>query len=177
MAAGDVAHAAWRRLAGSLATWPNGAGWALSAITAVVTAAIMSSLGFATGLYHLARPDLAGLPARAALAFVAPAMGEEVFFRGLMVPSIAIRPRPWADLVAATVIFVAWHVVEALVILPHARSLFLRADFLACAGILGLGCGLMRWRTGSIWPGVALHWAVVVVWQTWLGGPALEALR
>jgi predicted Abi (CAAX) family protease len=28
----------------------------------------------------------------------------------------------------------------------------------------------MRRQTGSLWPAVILHWAVVVVWQTWLGG-------
>ena len=30
---------------------------------------------------------------------------------------------------------------------------------------------------GSDWHVVALHWLVVVVWQTWLVGPGLEALR
>jgi predicted Abi (CAAX) family protease len=176
MAAGGLARAAWRRLAGGLTTWPDGAGWAFSAAAGVVTAGAMAGLGFASGLYHLAHADLEGLPARAALAFVTPALGEETLFRGLMIPSIAVRPRPWTELGVTTAIFVAWRLVEAAVILPQARWLFLRPDFLCCAGVLGLGCGLMRWRTSSLGPGVALHWAVVVVWQTWLGGPALEAL-
>ena len=46
-----------------------------------------------------------------------------------------------------------------------------------CAATLGLGCALIRWRTGSLWPAVALHWLVVVTWQTLLGGPGLDALR
>ena len=37
----------------------------------------------------------------------------------------------------------------------------------------GIGCGLARWRTGSLWPPVAIHWLMVVVWQTWLGGFSL----
>ena len=48
--------------------------------------------------------------------------------------------------------------------------MFLRPDFLASTAILGLACALMRWRTGSLWPAVALHGGFVVVWQTWLGG-------
>jgi predicted Abi (CAAX) family protease len=51
--------------------------------------------------------------------------------------------------------------------------MFLRPDFLACTAILGLGCALMRWRTGSLWPAVILHGGFVVVWQTWLGGVRL----
>jgi predicted Abi (CAAX) family protease len=61
--------------------------------------------------------------------------------------------------------------------LPRAAPIFLRPDFLACAAILGAGCALIRWRTASIWPAVALHWLVVVIWQTWLGGPEVAALR
>jgi membrane protease YdiL (CAAX protease family) len=56
--------------------------------------------------------------------------------------------------------------------LPQAM-MFLRPDFLACTAILGLGCVLMRWRTGSLWPAVILHGGFVVVWQTWLGGVRL----
>jgi predicted Abi (CAAX) family protease len=33
----------------------------------------------------------------------------------------------------------------------------------------------MRQRTSSIWPGVGLHWLMVNLWQTWLGGFVLES--
>jgi predicted Abi (CAAX) family protease len=36
--------------------------------------------------------------------------------------------------------------------------------------VLGLGCAVMKLKTGSVWPAVILHWVLVVVWQTWLGG-------
>ncbi len=58
-----------------------------------------------------------------------------------------------------------------------AAPIFLRADFLACAAILGAGCAIIRWRTASLWPAVILHWLMVVVWQTWLGGAGVGALR
>jgi predicted Abi (CAAX) family protease len=74
------------------------------------------------------------------------------------------------------VAFTLWHVATALTILPGARATFLRADFLAIAALEGAVCAWLRRRTGSVWPGVALHWAEVMVWKTWLGGPSLGAL-
>ncbi len=137
----------------------------------------MLGLGLASGLYRWSPAPLGSLAAPLAVAFVAPSLGEEVAFRGLLVPDLAESARPWAGLALATSLFVAWHIVEALVLLPNAKPIFLRPDFLACAAILGLGCGLIRWRGSSVWPAVALHWLVVCVWQAWLGGPSLEALR
>ena len=101
---------------------------------------------------------------------IAPAIGEEACFRGLLVPGRSETRRPWIALAVMTAIFVLWHVVEAKTFLPAAAAMFVRPDFLVCAAILGLGCGVIRWRTGSLWPGVGLHWLMVTVWQTWLGG-------
>lgn len=127
-------------------------------------------------MLHLRPPDLAGFGERLASTLFIPALGEEAAFRGLFVPDRAAARRPWLALLTVTVAFTLWHGVETL-FLRHAASIFLRPDFLACATILGLVCGLMRWRTGSLWPGVLLHWSAVFVWQTWLGGPGLQALR
>jgi predicted Abi (CAAX) family protease len=106
---------------------------------------------------------------------IAPAIGEEAFFRGLLIPARAETRTPARDLAVATGIFTLWHVFEAKTFLPAAARMFTRPDFLGCAAILGLGCGVIRQRTGSIWPGVALHWLMVTLWQTWLGGFVLEA--
>ena len=35
---------------------------------------------------------------------------------------------------------------------------------------LGLACTLTRVRSGSIWPGVVIHWGVVVAWLALFGG-------
>lgn len=98
-------------------------------------------------------------------------------FRGPFIPSRSETRRPWAAIALVTLVFTGWHAIEASTFLPRAAPIFLRPDFLACAAILGLGAAVIRWRTGSLWPAVALHWLVVVVWQTWLGGPGLEALQ
>jgi predicted Abi (CAAX) family protease len=78
-------------------------------------------------------------------------------------------------LAGVTAVFTAWHVAEVKTFLPAAEPMFIRPDFLACAAILGLGCGVIRWRTGSLWPGVGLHWLMVTLWQTWLGGFMVQA--
>lgn len=158
------------RLGRALAAWPDARGWAFCAGTGAATLAAMAALGFSTGLYAIGPAKTQGLPLRLLTVLIAPAIGEEAFFRGLLIPGREETRRPWRALAAATAIFTLWHVVEAETFLPAAKRMFLRPDFLACAATLGLGCGVMRQRTGSIWPGVGLHWLMVTVWQTWLGG-------
>ena len=164
---------AGRRLIRSLTTWPDLAGWGFSAEVGALTLAVMAAIGFSSGYYALHPPLLKGLPLRLITVLIAPGLGEEIPFRGLLVPGRREAANPWPSLLLMTAVFAAWHVVEVFTILPAARTAFLRPDFLACAATLGLGCGLVRWRTGSLWPAVLLHWLAVTIWQTWLGGFSL----
>ena len=134
----------------------------------------MAAIGFTGGLFQV-RANYAGLPLRLFAVIFVPALGEEAVFRGLLVPDRSETARPWAAMATATVLFACWHVVETL-FLPHAAAIFLRPDFLASVVAEGVGCALIRWRTGSLWPVVALHWLEVTVWQTWLGGLDIAAL-
>lgn len=111
----------------------------------------------------------------AAVALLVPVVGEEIVFRGILIPESG-DGRRWLFLALSVGLFVLWHVFEALTVLPGARSLFLRADFLCLAAGLGLACGILRIRSGSLWTAVMLHWAVVVIWKGLLGGPALTEL-
>ena len=163
---GRLARRLWR----ALTTWPDARGWLWSLGGGALTLALMGAIGFSTGGYRLTAPVTAGLALRLATVWIVPALGEEAPFRGLLMPGRDEAARPWLGLAIATPIYVAWHVVEALTFLPAARAVFLRPDFLICTMVLGLGCGLVRWRTGSLWPAVALHWLAVTIWQTWLGG-------
>ena len=165
----------YARLASSLTTWPDGSGWTFSAGTGAATLAAVGAVGFSSGLYALHPANLQGLPLRLLTVLIAPAFGEEAVFRGLMIPSRAETAKPALGIALATPVFIAWHLVEAKLILPQAAALFERADFLVCAGLVGLGCAVVRWRTGSLWPAVALHWLMVTIWQTWLGGLTLSA--
>lgn len=166
--------AALRRLAGSFRTQPDRSGWAFTVLVGVPTLVAMAVIGLATGLYSLNPGNLAALPLTLLTVLFVPAIGEEAVFRGLMVPS---RPaRPAVPIAVSTLLYVLWHPLEGFTFLPGARDLFARPDFLFVTGLLGLACGVTRWRTGSIWPAVLLHWAVVVAWKTWLGGPSLDSL-
>jgi predicted Abi (CAAX) family protease len=164
------------RLWRGLKTAPDASAWRFSLIAGAVTLLAMAVVGFLGGLYRVHPPDLAGLPLRLASVLLVPALSEEAFFRGLLVPDRTETTRPAIAIAAATIAFTAWHAVETL-FLHHAAPVFLRPDFLACAAILGVGCAVIRWRTASLWPAVALHWLLVVGWQTWLGGPSLQALK
>ncbi len=157
-------------------TLPDARGWRFAGLVGVATLVPIAVVGFAGGLYRLQPPDLAGLPLRLVSVIFIPALGEEAVFRGLLMPDRSETPRPLAAIVATTAVFTAWHVAETLY-MPAAAPIFLRADFLACAAILGAGCAIIRWRTASLWPAVILHWLMVVVWQTWLGGAGVGALR
>jgi len=158
-----------RRLAASFRTLPSAGGWAFCLAVSLATLALMAAIGFATGFYTL-QPAEPGLPLRLLVVFFVPALGEEIPFRGLLTPGPGESRRPRLEVAVSTGLYTLWHVVEAVTFLKSAASVFLRPDFLLCCAVLGLGCAVMKRRTGSVWPAVILHWALVVVWQTWLGG-------
>lgn len=158
----------------SLIFWPSLKDWAWCAgVSAAVTLAV-AVIGFGSGILQVAPPQT-GLLGLWLSVMLVPAFSEEIVFRGLMIPAKTETTRPVLWIGVGTLIFVLWHVFEALVLLPGA-TLFLHPAFLLNAGLIGLGCALMRWRTGSLWPAVLLHGALVFVWKAWLGGPSLEAL-
>ena len=105
---------------------------------------------------------------------VIPAFTEELLFRGVL-PARGETQRPILWLALGVLVFTLWHVIEALTFLPGAH-LFLQPPFLGCAAFLGLACALMRYRTGSLWPGVFLHALIVWLWQGFLAGPGVAQL-
>ncbi len=158
----------------ALTTWPDASGWRFTAAIGAATLAAMGAIGFSSGLYALHPPRTRGLAARLLTVLIAPAIGEEAVFRAVMIPDRTETARPWVALAGMTGVFTLWHVLEAKTFLRVAEPMFLRPSFLACAASLGLGCGLIRWRTASLWPAVGVHWLAVTVWQTWLGGLVLD---
>ena len=71
-------------------------------------------------------------------------VAEEVVFRGAILKSLLTKYRPWLAIVLSAVIFSVGHLNPAQ--MPHAF-------------LIGLLLGWMYWRTGSILPGMAYHWA------------------
>ncbi len=160
----------WR----SLVTWPDVTGWGWSGLMAVVSLGLIAMVAFPAGVAHW-QPAFGGWPMRLAKVMVVPAFTEELAFRGLLIPGRGESRRPWLWFAAGLVLFVAWHVVEALTFLPGAH-LFLTVPFLGCALILGAACAAMRYRTGSLWPAVIFHGLTVFLWQVVFGGPDVAQL-
>lgn len=160
----------FRRLMAALTTWPTPRQWQMAAGVGLAALALEGAIGLAGGFLRPAAADWSILPFSLALALVVPALGEEAVFRGLLIPSRKDSRDATLALLLPTAAFVAWHVIEGLTFMQAAAPVFLRADFLATTAVLGLACGVLRHRTGSLWPAVALHWLEVAIWQIAFGG-------
>ena len=156
-------------LADGLRRWPGVAGWGRAGLElgwAIPCLLVVAHLG---GLVRLqSPPDTITAVGLAATLFVAPALGEELLFRGLLIPRE--RPRK-AGVALSVLLFIAWHPLQAVTVGPPWAAAFLDPWFLACAGILGLALARIYIATRSLWPCVAAHWLVVFGWKTLLGGP------
>jgi predicted Abi (CAAX) family protease len=159
------------RLWRSLVTPPRARDLAETGASLVILAVLVVPAGLATGLLMWRIRPLAELAPMALAAFFAPGLGEELPFRGLLVPDRSEAIGAAWPIAGSTALFCLWHVLEAETFIPQARGEFLRADFLVWTVMLGLGCAILRRRSGSIWPAVLLHWIAVVAWEGWLGGP------
>ncbi len=169
MSRGVIAASA-ARLKRAVTTLPKSRDWIeLAAVTALV-AAVAVPFGLKTGLLHYEPRSARTIALSALIVILIPALGEELPFRGLMIPDRSETKRAIWSILISTALFTGWHVFETMW-QPKERALFTRPDFLAWAAWLGLWCAILRRRSGSIWPGVILHWATVVGWIGWLGGP------
>ena len=160
----------------ALVTWPGAKGWLEFLAAATLFAIVSAAIGVSTGLLHLAPRAAVEIMRVAATALLAPALSEELLFRGVLIPGRGERASSFVWIIASTVLFTLWHVVET-AFLPGGSVFFLRLDFLTLATLLGLLCGVLRWRSRSLWPAVALHWLAAVTWIGWFGGPSLAELR
>jgi predicted Abi (CAAX) family protease len=148
---------------------PGAAGWGRAGLElgwAIPCLLVVAHLG---GLLRLqAPPDASTAVMLAATLFVAPALGEEVLFRGLLMPRTGAG---WRAILLSTSLFVLWHPVQAVTIGPPWAGAFLDPWFLACVAILGLALARVYRATGSLWPSILAHWLVVLGWKAMLGGP------
>lgn len=160
-----------RRVQRAFTTIPRPRDWAEGAVAIVVFAALAGLVSKASGLAYWSPRDGSAIAIIALRAFFIPALAEELVFRAALIPAKGEDGGGWISIAVSTLAFTAWHVAET-TFLPGSGATFLRLDFLLFAATLGLTCAVLRWRSGSIWTSVALHWIVVVAWQGWFGGPA-----
>ena len=117
--------------------------------------------------------EIGDIAATLLIALVYPSLLEEILFRVFWLPHPSESPSiatflVWSVLALAVII--AAHPFNAWIFLPSRRDTFYNPTFLGLAGLLGGVCTLAYGLSGSLWPPVILHWAIVVIWLLLLGG-------
>lgn len=102
-----------------------------------------------------------------------PALSEEIFFRVLLIPHRLEKVTEshwlmWA--VCSLILFILYHPVNAVTFYRQGNPTFFEPMFLLLAALLGIACTITYALTGSLMPGVIIHWFAVIVWLFVLGG-------
>jgi predicted Abi (CAAX) family protease len=161
----------WRKVRFALNLPPRRA-WRFLAFEAAWSLPLVAGLCAFGGLADFGWTDDPDLLLRLALvALVAPAFGEELLFRVLLLPPPG-EPVPPGRLLLSAALFTLWHPPQALLFGPHWARVVLDPFFLAAVFVMGVALGRLYARSGSIWPCVILHWSAVVGWKALLGGPS-----
>jgi hypothetical protein len=153
---------AWKRPARPL-TWLGIAPATLRAV-ALAAAAFVVMLAIA-----FVRDRITGTPGLVASDFAASALAvrlsvvlqEELVFRGVIQTRLAEGGVTWIAVLLSSLLFLAihlpgWSIVGAFTTEPWGQ---VQARNVGSVLLLGLACGSLRAWSGSLWPGVALHWA------------------
>lgn len=137
---------------------------AIEGVALFLAVMLAGAIAFQSGVLVLDPMPRASVGALSLSAFILPALVEELVFRGWLRSGAPLAA------VAGFLAYVLWHPVQVWLGLPSARPDFLDPAFLGLVAWLGLACTLARIRSGSIWPGVVIHWGAVVVWLALFGG-------
>lgn len=148
---------------------PSGEGWRRAAFELAWALPLLLLVAHLGELAQIQPPPDGTTTLRlAALLFLAPALGEELLFRGLLIPREGNTTR-WMAI--SVVLFVLWHPLQAITFGPPWAETFLDPWFLAAVAILGVALARIYAATRSLWPCILTHWLLVLGWKTLLGGP------
>ena len=152
----------------------NPAGQSAALGIALAYGAIAVVLALRSGLMHDQKrwPSPRRLMPRAG-RWLLPAFGEELVFRGLLLPSAldGVQPQALLAWMALSVgLFVAWHHRMGCLFLSSRRRGGLQDPGVPVQTVLlGVACSLAYVVSGSLWWAVLLHWLAVVAWREGLG--------
>lgn len=148
---------------------PNGHGSLRAVIELAWAIPLMLLLGHFGGLIHLTIPrDASTGLVLAATLFLVPSLGEELLFRGFVIP-LKSPNTGWQAL--SVLLFVLWHPLQAITIGPPWAKAFVDPWFLSVVAVLGICLARIYAASRSLWPPIVIHWLVVVGWKLFLGGP------
>lgn len=161
-----------QRLRWAFLTAPSSSEAAQAAAAALLFGLLIQPIVYASSLLHPGAVEFS--PWLLLKALLVPCIAEEAFFRVLLNPHPREGPSYLSVLLSGALsvaLFISWHPLNAWLLTPAVRPTFYKPGFLAIVAILGLLNQALYFRTGSVWPPVALHWLLVAVWLT-LGGKA-----
>ena len=144
-----------------------------SLVATLIYGLIAAIVGLNAGLFKVQLIDLSFAWFLPFTLFVFPSFFEESFFRGILIPNNAKERGLKYVLVMAlisSVLFVAWHPLNALTINKGAQELFLNPYFLFDVFCLGMACSLSYIYSRSLWSPVIIHWLIVIIWVFFFGG-------
>lgn len=149
--------------------------WLVVGVTLLVYGAIALPLGFNSRFLRVSHSfrNFKELFLGLLVIFIMPSLVEELIFRVLLLPhpNEQVSTIIWCLWAALSLfLFIIAHPLNALTFHPQGKPTFMTPIFLTLTGILGLVCTIAYKITGCLWVIVIIHWAVVVIWQYWLGG-------
>lgn len=107
------------------------------------------------------------------ISFLTPSLFEELCFRVLMLPhpyeEQTLRHQTIWSLISL-VTFVIYHPIQGLFWNSAGYKIFTQPIFLMLATFLGAICTVFNLVTGSVWICSLVHWLMVIIWLTALGG-------
>ena len=138
-------------------------------------AAVALALGLGSGFLEPGHPwpRPRRLVSAAAALLPMPALGEELLFRGALLPHPG-EGTPWPQLLAWSALgiglFVLYHPLAGRLWYRRAERVFHDPRFLLQTALLGVATTALYQASGSLWPAVLLHAVAVLVWLERLGG-------
>ncbi|MCX5957602.1 MAG: CPBP family glutamic-type intramembrane protease [Cyanobacteria bacterium] len=138
-------------------------------------AAVALAQGLGSGFLepHHPWPRPRRLVSAAAALLPMPALGEELLFRGALLPHPG-EDTPWPQLLAWSALgiglFVLYHPLAGRLWYRRAERVFHDPRFLLQTALLGVATTALYLASGSLWPAVLLHALAVLVWLERLGG-------
>ena len=166
------------RLGDSLFPLPQAGSPAWPLLILAVYAPLALALGRRDGLLPRTWiwPPLPQLLRRGCAYLLMPAFGEELLFRGLLLPNpleglTPLAMLPWISLSVG--LFVLYHPLAGRLWYRQGRAVFDDPRFLLQCSLLGLACALATTTSGSLWWAVLIHWLAVLLWLEPLQGRLL----
>jgi predicted Abi (CAAX) family protease len=149
--------------------------WSISLLVLLGYGILAATIGFSQGLLQI-KPWVTSKKQYLLLAgrsFFLPALLEEWVFRVLLLPypRAGVTGQMWITwAIVSLMLFVAYHAIAARKTKHHHAPVLFNPFFLLLIALLGVACTLVYGLTGSLLLITFMHWLVVMVWLTLLGG-------